>query len=328
MVEFIIAVKSIRNIRNKFVFQKAGIMNHKNRPIGIFDLTSQCLLRCRHCYYYTDVSQLPSDLNDNIFLKRLKQKKEEYGIRSAFWVGGEPLLRLNLLRRAMTLFPRNAIATSGALPIPSDLDAGLLLSIDGPKDVHDSLRGEGCFDIAMQHIKNLPRGSFALATTLTSFSVEYIEKLPELVNSTRALGILIGFHVGRLGDPSLLDDDRRHKAVDQLLLIHQNHPGVLLHSRKALELFRPCNSHKVSKKCIYRDRAVAFDVRFEEKTPCTFATNAACDACGCPVVIAHAAWRDHDPESEALLHVLFPKREFSIATGQFNEVSQTPSASL
>jgi hypothetical protein len=249
-------------------------------------------------------------LSNSIF----KQKKEEYGIRSAFWIGGEPLLKLNLLRRAMPFFPRNAIATSGALPIPSDLDAGLLVSIDGSKEVHDSLRGEGAFDIAMQHIKNLPAGSFALATTLTSFSVEHIEKLPELVASTRALGILIGFHVGRPGDPSRLDDDRRNKAVDQLLQIHRNHPDALLHSRKALELFRPCNSHKVSKECIYRDRAVAFDVRFEVKKPCTFARNAACDACGCPVVIAHTAWQDHDSESGTLLHALFPKREVSLAT--------------
>ncbi|MDH3215348.1 MAG: radical SAM protein, partial [Candidatus Krumholzibacteria bacterium] len=154
------------------------------RPIGVFDVTSQCPLRCRHCYYYSNVSRIPPDLDDELFLKRLQQKRDEYGIRSAFWIGGEPFLRPNLLRRAMALFRRNAVATSGALAIPTDLDAGLLISIDGPKDTHDALRGEGAFDTAMQHIKGLPERSFALSTTLTTFSVDAIDALPGLVAST------------------------------------------------------------------------------------------------------------------------------------------------
>jgi MoaA/NifB/PqqE/SkfB family radical SAM enzyme len=289
-------------------------MYQENRPIGIFDLTSQCPLRCQHCYFYTNVSQIPSDLEDEVFLKRLEETRDAYGIRSAFWIGGEPLLKPNLLRRAMRLFPRNAVATSGALPIPADLDAGLLVSIEGCKKAHDKLRGEGAFDVAMQHIRSLPAKSFALATTLTRFSVDHINELPNLVASSGALGVLVGFHVGRPGDPSRLDTRRRDEAVDQLLEVQERHPGVLLHSRTAIELFRSCYSGEISNQCIYRDVAIAFDVRFEVKKPCTFAENAACDACGCPVVIAHAAWRSHDLESKALLHALFPKRKSSVAS--------------
>ena len=289
-------------------------MKSHNRPIGIFDLTSECPLRCKHCYFYTNVSQIPSDFNDEEFLKRLKQTRDKYGIRSAFWIGGEPLLKPDLLQRAMALFPRNAVATSGALPIPNDLDAGLLVSIEGPKEVHDMLRGEGAFDTAMQHIKSLSEKSFALATTFTSISVDYIDALPDLVNSTRALGVLIGFHVGRPDDPLRIDNHRRNRAVDQLLQIHQDYPNVLLHSRAAIELFRPRYSREVSKKCIYRDVAIAFDVHFKVKEPCTFAENASCDACGCPIVIAHASWRNQDDKSKGLLRALFPKRKDYLIT--------------
>ena len=74
-------------------------------------------------------------------------------------------------------------------------------------------------------------------------------------------------------------------------------------------MFRPRYSREVSKKCIYRDVAIAFDVHFEVKEPCTFAENASCDACGCTLVIAHAAWRSQDDKSKGLLHALFPKRK-------------------
>lgn len=289
-------------------------MSTKNRPIGIFDLTNQCPLRCRHCYYYRNVSHIPSELCEADFLARLEQRRDEYGIRSAFWIGGEPLLKPDLLRRAMKLFRRNAVATSGALPIPTDLDAGLLVSIEGTKQTHDGLRGKGTFDIAMKNIRRLPAKSFAIATTLTTTSVECIDTLPDLVRTTRALGVLVGFHVGRASDPERLDDRRREDAVDQLLELHESHPGALLNSNKSIEMFRLGHSAEVSRHCIYRDRAVAFDVRLEVKKPCTFAENAACDACGCPVVMAHAAWRRDDAASGDLLHALFPKHSRATST--------------
>ena len=283
-------------------------MNTDTRPIGIFDLTRECPLRCRHCYYYTNATPAPAELHPEEFLTKLQETRDRYGIRSAFWVGGEPLLEPDLLRRAMEFFPRNAVATSGALPIPRDLDAGLLVSIEGPREAHDAVRGEGSFDTAMTHVGRLAAGSFALATTFTSTSVDYIDALPALVSSTRALGVLVGFHVGLPGDPERMGAGRRDRAVDTLLDMHDRYPGVLLHSKHAIELFRSCHSREVAKKCIYRDTAIAFDVCFGVKTPCTFLENAACDACGCPVVVAHAAWRSADEKSHALLHALFPKR--------------------
>lgn len=299
----------IDNQTYNFLESYINTMNNQSRPIGIFDLTSECPLRCRHCYFYTNVPPIPTDLNDEEFLRRLKDVRDSYGIRSAFWIGGEPLLKPALLKRAMRLFPRNAVATSGAVPIPVDLEAGLLVSIDGPKEVHDKLRGEGAFDDAMQNIKSLAGGSFALATTFTSISVDYIHALPDLVNSTRAIGVLVGFHVGRPDDPLRVDAHRRDAAVDELLQLQDEHPGTLLHSREAIELFRTRYNREISRHCIYRDVAVAFDVHFDVKEPCTFAENASCDACGCPVVYLHASMHNGDEKSKELLRALFPKRE-------------------
>ena len=284
-------------------------MSSNKRHIGVFDLTSECPLRCRHCYFYTDVNNIPADLEDDVFLARLEETRDRYGIRSAFWIGGEPLLKPELLRRAMALFPRNAVSTSGALPIPGDLGSGLLVSIDGPREAHDALRGEGAFDTAMVHIHGLEPKSFALSTTLAASNVDAIHTLPEVLEQTRALGVLVGFHVGQTGDPERLSPQRRDQAVDELLELHERSPGVLLNSRECIELFRTRYNKEVSKRCIYRDHAIAFDVHLEVKEPCTFAENASCNACGCPVVYTHAAWHADDGYSEGLLHALFPRRQ-------------------
>ena len=217
-------------------------------------------------------------------------------------------MRLNLLKRAIELFPRNAIATSGILPIPDNLHASKLISIDGPEIIHDSIRGKGSFAKVMLNIEKMPPGSFAIFTVLTSDSIEQIAALPELVNRTGALGILVGFQVsGRKISPQL-NMDLRERAVDLLLQLKKTNPGVLLNSERSIELFKPRHQKTVAMNCIYKNSAISFDVRLKVKKPCTFEGNADCSSCGCPMVMIHEANRSGDNESANLLHALFPKR--------------------
>ena len=278
-----------------------------SRPIATFDLTGRCPLRCAHCYFYAAPVPGP-DLDETSFLSRLRSVRDAYGIRSAFWVGGEPLVRLDLLRRAMALFPRNAVATSGTLPIPADLGAGLLVSIDGPRQFHDALRGPGTFDRVIRHVAVLPPRSFALSTVLTSSTVDVVEALPGLVAETGAIGVLAGFHVGPPGDPLRLDGALRDDVLARLRRVITEHPGVVLNPIASLEFFRARPAID-EMPCIYRDRAIAFDVQLAPKQPCTFGPRADCAACGCPVMALHAARGADQGVSEGLLRTLFPRRE-------------------
>lgn len=276
-------------------------------PIATFDITNQCVLRCEHCYFYPSDSADQADLDDAEFLQRVTALRDRHDIRAAFWIGGEPLLRPDLLRKVIPLFQRNAISTSGMVTIPSDLPAAMLVSIDGPKELHDRLRGTGSFDCVMQNIALLPRASFALSVTLTNRTLGAIEHLPALVESTRSMGALIGFHVAPAGDPLLVIGDERDRAVDRLLHIAKQFPAVILNSTSSLEQFRPRNAASMSAGCIYHDRAIAFDPQLEAKSPCTFGSQANCDACGCGVVATHSSRDQGDAASDVLLRALFPK---------------------
>ena len=278
-----------------------------SRPIATFDLTGHCPLRCAHCYFYAAPVPGP-DLDETSFLSRVRSARDTYGIRSAFWVGGEPLLRLDLLRRAMAFFPRNAVATSGTLPIPADLGAGLLVSIDGPRTLHDALRGSGTFDRVLRHVAALPRRSFALSTVLTARTVDAVEALPDLVAEAGALGALVGFHVGPPGDSLRLDGARRDDVLARLRRVITEHPGTVLNPIASLGFFR-ARPAAGEIPCVYRDCAIAFDVHLTPKQPCTFGARADCAACGCPVMALHAARGADQGASEGLLRTLFPRRE-------------------
>ena len=271
------------------------------RSIATFDLTSGCQLRCRHCYYFA--GETPPDLDDDTFLQKALARRDEYGIRTAFWVGGEPLLRPGLLERALPHFERNAFATGGQVPIPPHLEAGVLVSVDGPEAVHDALRGKGTFRTALRHARAFGRGRFALMVTLAEDGADVVPSIPGLVEEFGALGALVGFVVGK-GAPS---DASREASLDALARVQAESPGAVLNTPASLEQFRPKRLPAWKDACIYRSRAVAFDTRLEKKEPCTFGADH-CASCGCPVIALHLAAEAGDADSLGLLRALFVRR--------------------
>lgn len=276
----------------------------ERRPIATFDLSHRCPLRCAHCYFFGESAA--AELADDTFLEQALRLRERYAIRSAFWVGGEPLLRPDLLRRAIRLFERNCIATSGMLPIPADWPVGWLVSLDGLRAQHEALRGPGTFDAVMHRLRELPRGRAVLSTTLTAATLDAIEDVPPMVAESGAAGALVGFYVGRAGDPLRVDGARRDEAVDRLHDLASRHPGVLLNPAAAIEALRP-SSVASRRPCIYRDRAIAFDPALGVKHPCTFGARASCESCGCPVVALHRARETGEEASAVLLRAAFPR---------------------
>ncbi len=273
------------------------------RPIATFDISHRCPLRCRHCYFFGEPS--PNELPDEEFLGGAATLRERLGIRSAFWVGGEPLLRSDLLRRAVLLFQRNCVATSGMLPIPTDWPVAWLVSLDGLRDHHEMLRGTGTFDVVIRNARTLPLRTAVLSTTITAVTLGAIDDLPQMVEESGAAGAVVGFHVGRAGDRLRVDGATRDQAIDRIHALAHRWPGVVLTSEAAIEALRP-SSVAAQLPCIYRDRAIAFDPALFVKDPCTFGARASCESCGCPVVALHRARELGDIPSHGLLRAAFP----------------------
>ncbi|MCX5998804.1 MAG: radical SAM protein [Chloroflexi bacterium] len=134
-------------------------------------LTERCNLRCRHCYQqgtmvemgYREVASAVENVADTI---ESWATTWELQVSPSFHVtGGEPLLRddlLAVLDHARGRGFSTALLTNGTL-ITSDAAQGIAdsqvtdvqVSLDGLESVHDSIRGRGSFDRALQGIQNL-----------------------------------------------------------------------------------------------------------------------------------------------------------------------------
>ncbi|MDP6687896.1 MAG: radical SAM protein, partial [Alphaproteobacteria bacterium] len=117
-------------------------------PHALVNVTNVCNLDCRHCFVFrADNPQAPRDkMNDATMLHQLAVLRDKHGIRSMLFMGGEPMIRKDMVLEATKLFPESAIVTNGTYGIPSIPGHLVTVSLDGPMELNDPIRGEGVFN--------------------------------------------------------------------------------------------------------------------------------------------------------------------------------------
>lgn len=170
-----------------------------NKPFDFFiqmHLTERCNLRCRHCYQdgrssdemtLSEIKDVITEVSD--MLKAWTETHALVFSPSFNITGGEPFLRKELfeiLREIRdrgfgvflltngTLVNRERAKTLAELGI-----SGAQVSIEGPEDVHDSIRGAGSFAAATAGIERLIDSGVpvTLNVTLSGLNAEQVKKI-------------------------------------------------------------------------------------------------------------------------------------------------------
>lgn len=159
----------------------------------IWIFTARCNLACRHCYVVPRFSRLRELPREGKL--RLIDEAAELGIGYIGFSGGEPLTHPDfreLLKRCMeygieTSVVTNAITVSDDIVrLLSDAETMVYVSIDGSKEKHEELRGEGTWDKTINGLKKLLEGGVFTATIMAvtrsnyAHSAEYIETASSL----------------------------------------------------------------------------------------------------------------------------------------------------
>ncbi len=161
-------------------------------PLAVrWQLTDRCVLKCRYCAIW---QQHRRELSYGEIL-RVLDELARLGTQTISYSGGEPMLRPDI-GEILSETKKRGISTemnsTGAL-IPQnigrikDLDF-LKISLDGPQDVHDSLRGEGSFAMAIKAAESAAGSGlrFIFTTTLTKHNIgcaPYMVSLAERYNT-------------------------------------------------------------------------------------------------------------------------------------------------
>lgn len=177
-----------------------------------FQLTYSCNLRCKMCYQWSDDGYfhkydkelIKKEISVDLFEKVLHETREGQS-RIYIW-GGEPLFHddFSSISKALEKDPRYTILCSNGLLIDKNIEAlerisshlVILLSMDGPCEIHNSIRGKNTFERLIKNVTLLReeqrKGNFkgdisvniVLHDELIAVLYEFIEFLEDLgVNS-------------------------------------------------------------------------------------------------------------------------------------------------
>jgi MoaA/NifB/PqqE/SkfB family radical SAM enzyme len=269
-------------------------------PGAMVNVTNHCNLKCQHCFVFRDGNPNDPDgeMKPERLLSELRRLRDRHGVRYMMWMGGEPMLRWRVLEKGLALFPRNTITTNGTVPLKDfGPDLTYVISLDGPREVNDPVRGSGVFDKVMQTVAAIPDGFQPTVMVQCVLHRENQDRLEELVQEllpTKVQGLTFSFYVPRAGEVSPRaweTNEEREAAVDIVFDLKRRYPGFIWNSTRMLELLRPATAKLVTDNCPMQKNMLPLYIEGDDFTTpfCCYGNDVDCDRCGSWGVFASAA---------------------------------------
>ena len=217
-----------------------------------------CNLRCKHCSIHSGNAdpdaQIKTKLSYGEIIEDLKMQFKK-GARIAYYEGGEPAMWSDdgkdlgdIIKAAKDIGYTNVgYTTNGTKKFFTGSDV-ISVSIDGPKDVHDGIRGSGVYDELMKNLSETEfSGSIYANMVLQKDNIGCIEETAKIVKDNEKLsGIIFNFITPPPYELALTAEEKK-KAIEKIRELKKSGYPIL-NSKKGLELLA---EEDWSKKCPY-----------------------------------------------------------------------------
>ncbi|HKK90030.1 MAG TPA: DUF5714 domain-containing protein [Desulfobacteraceae bacterium] len=214
-----------------------------------FHITDQCNLTCRHCMFSCSPktrTTMPWHRFSALF-----EEAFTLGCRTIFLTGGEPLLHRDFEKICTRILSasrdtRLVILTNGLLikkkapflrSLPQDR-LHLQVSVDGTREQHDRIRGQGSFDGMIQSVSQLSgtAGQLSFAMAVTPENLDQMGSIVALAAENRIANVhyLWMFSRGNAAGNPIPDTDRIFAALQDAATI-ADQEGVVIDNLSAME---------------------------------------------------------------------------------------------
>lgn len=227
-------------LKNKLIsarsILKAKVFSSRIPLIISWHLVNRCNRKCKYCYRWTMATKELATAEVFSIIDELA----EMGAQVIIFSGGEPLLRDDIgqiihysrSKEIFTGLTTNGDLTEEKIKDIKDLDL-LKLSFDGPKKIHDFLRGQGSYDNVMKTIRLAKENHINLKfnTTLNKYSLNCIDFI---LQKSKEMDVGVKFqpvsHVHSLGrDTShLFPESEQYKiTIEKLIRLKKTTPFII-----------------------------------------------------------------------------------------------------
>lgn len=245
--------------------------------IAEFDLSDECNLRCIHCYHFRakrthNYKVLPIEKWRDKFVELHKS-----GIRRILLIGGEPAMRMDVIKLAAEIFPFIDICSNGTIKIGDYYQQKIFVSIDGDREMHDYIRGKGVYDRILANYKGDKR--VVLSMTITNDNYLMTEHVIKLAMENGMIGVSCDVYTPApeksSDDPMFMTKDIRRAMIDELWRLKKKYPDYFLMSRKSIKWYE--NPDHSNTTCYWRSAAIHFNTQLVQKLACDYYD---CSNCG------------------------------------------------
>lgn len=206
---------------------KARVFGKRTPLLVSWEITARCNARCRYCNIWDNT---PREL-DTVQVLSIIQELSELGTRTIHFTGGEPLLREDIgmilgychKKNISTSMNSNGSFVPQRINEISTLDV-LGISLDGPEEIHDYIRGQGSYKEAIEAISAAKSKGIKLRllTVLSQCNLGVIDFLLEKADEfdspiifQPATKLLLG---GQTRNPIMPDAETYRQVVKELIV--------------------------------------------------------------------------------------------------------------
>jgi MoaA/NifB/PqqE/SkfB family radical SAM enzyme len=255
------------------------------------DVTNRCNIRCDHCYFFEqDYESELSLLEWRALFERLRAEAglRRYWAYQASYVGGEPLVRKDVIDLGRKYFPYNIVVTNGSIPLPDWPDVHFWFSVDGTEEVHDAIRNKPGLYRRMKKHADRPDLSTMVTMCINRKNRHLVERVIKEWNQDSCVRhILFEFHTPIAGlhenDELWMPLAERDEVLDVVLALKEIYGEFILPPARTYRMMKSDRSRPLTNDCLYSRVAPSLGPDGKRKEPCMLGPKADCNGCGCIV---------------------------------------------
>ena len=177
-------------------------MGARDPLVNTMIINYECNLRCRHCSIAAHANELPNPHSMPIDIA-VSEMKERYGqgARILFFEGGEPTLWNEDGKTLRDLIGIGkeigyfviGYTTNGTTEIIEDSDV-VSVSLDGPEEVHDEIRGKGAYRKMIENLEKTDHPNVFANMVVTKMNKDKVRETVEVASQNKRIkGIMLNF---------------------------------------------------------------------------------------------------------------------------------------
>jgi MoaA/NifB/PqqE/SkfB family radical SAM enzyme len=224
-------MNTVSSLLNKEWYERYKRISRLNIRSSIYDVTNQCNLRCRGCFFFSsDEHKAAPEEMDIRKWEAFVDSEKARGVNLAILIGGEPTLYLDRVAAFYKRLPTYC-ATNGLIKIPRDRFPDMMVGISlwGDEEDEKILRGKDTFALSSKNYAGDPYTYY-----LYTITPKQVGRIEFIIRRIADAGLKV--HLQLLSNDEGVEgfswtDERLRDIRDEMDIMLDRYPNTVISSK-------------------------------------------------------------------------------------------------